>query len=139
MRQRGSAVVEFALVVPLVLALVLGLVEIAVVARAHRLDHVQGLRSDPYTEHPTGEGKLYVCCIKDVWSNRIVGYSISDRMTAQLAVGALRNAVTLRSPGGTVLHSDRGSQFRSGAFVAALREVGLVGSIAPASRAQKAL
>jgi len=31
------------------------------------------------TEHPTGEGKLYLCAVKDVWSNRIVGYSISDR------------------------------------------------------------
>ena len=28
------------------------------------------------TEHRTGEGKLYLCAIKDVWSNRIVGYSI---------------------------------------------------------------
>ena len=36
------------------------------------------------TQHPTGEGKLYLCAIKDVCSNRIVGYSISDRMTAQL-------------------------------------------------------
>ncbi len=34
------------------------------------------------TEHPTGEGKLYLCAIKDVCSNRIVGYSLSDRMTA---------------------------------------------------------
>ena len=39
------------------------------------------------TEHCTGEGKLYLCAIKDVFSNRIVGYSINDRMTAELAVG----------------------------------------------------
>lgn len=32
------------------------------------------------TEHRTGEGKVYLCAIKDVYSNRIVGYSISDRM-----------------------------------------------------------
>ena len=32
------------------------------------------------TEHPTAEGKLYLCAVKDVYSNRIVGYSISDRM-----------------------------------------------------------
>ena len=51
------------------------------------------------TEHPTGEGKLYLCAIKDVCSNRIVGYSIDDRMTAPLAVSALRNAIALRSPG----------------------------------------
>ena len=38
------------------------------------------------TEHPTIEGKLYCCAIKDVFSNRIVGYSIAERMTAQLAV-----------------------------------------------------
>jgi len=41
------------------------------------------------TEHWTGEGKLYCCAIKDVFSNRIVGYSIADRMTADLAVAAL--------------------------------------------------
>jgi putative transposase len=62
------------------------------------------------TEHRTDEGKLYVCAIKDVYSNRIVGYSIDSRMKASLAVSALRNAVALRSPQGTVVHSDRGSQ-----------------------------
>jgi putative transposase len=62
------------------------------------------------TEHPTAEGKLYLCAIKDVYSNRIVGYSMDSRMTAGLAVSALHNAVALRSPAGTVVHSDRGSQ-----------------------------
>ena len=81
------------------------------------------------TEHQTGEGKLYLCAIKDVWSTRIVGYSIGHRMTAELAVSALRNAVALRSPSGTVVHSDRGSQFRSNAFVAALKHHNLVGSM----------
>lgn len=82
------------------------------------------------TEHATAEGKLYLCAIKDVWSNRIVGYSMDSRMTAQLAVSALRNAVALRAPGGTILlHSDRGSQFRSTAYVRTLREHGLTGSM----------
>ena len=82
------------------------------------------------TEHPTAEGKLYLCAIKDVYSNRIVGYSMDARMTAQLAVSALRNAIALRSPAGTVvLHSDRGSQFRSTAFVTTLRRNGLTGSM----------
>jgi hypothetical protein len=40
------------------------------------------------TEHWTGEGKLYVCAIKDVYSNRIVGYSIDSRMKSSLAVAA---------------------------------------------------
>ena len=41
------------------------------------------------TEHWTGEGKLYLCAIKDVYSNRIVGYSIDSRMKSRLAVAAL--------------------------------------------------
>ena len=81
------------------------------------------------TEHPTAEGKLYLCAIKDVWSTRIVGYSMSSRMTAALAVSALSNAVALRDPAGTTVHSDRGSQFRSNAFVIALKNHGLVGSM----------
>ena len=82
------------------------------------------------TEHPTGEGKLYLCAIKDVYSNRIVGYSMGPRMTAGLAVSALRNAIALRSPAGTVVvHSDRGAQFRSHAFVRTLKAHGLTGSM----------
>ncbi|MGP6172523.1 IS3 family transposase [Microbacterium sp. A196] len=81
------------------------------------------------TEHWTDEGKLYLCAIKDVHSNRIVGYSIDSRMTAELAVSALRNAVALREPVGTTLHSDRGSQFRSRKFVELVRETGITGSM----------
>jgi putative transposase len=82
------------------------------------------------TEHRTAEGKLYCCAIKDVYSNRIVGYSLDARMTASLAVSALRNALGLRQAEGTlVVHSDRGSQFRSKAFVRTLKHNGLTGSM----------
>jgi transposase InsO family protein len=82
------------------------------------------------TEHPTSEGKLYICCIKDVCSRRIVGYATSDRMTASLAVAALRQAVARRRPAGVVVvHSDRGGQFRARSFVAVLKAAGLVGSM----------
>jgi putative transposase len=82
------------------------------------------------TEHPTGEGKLYCCLIKDLFSNRIVGYAISDRMTKHLAVSALRAAIARRQFVGTVIvHSDRGSQFRSRDFVAVLKAAGLSGSM----------
>ena len=64
------------------------------------------------TEHRTGEGKLYLCAIKDCYSNKIVGYSIDSRMKSSLAAAAIRNAIALRSPVGTVCHSDRGSQHR---------------------------
>jgi transposase InsO family protein len=49
------------------------------------------------TEHRTSEGKLYLCVIKGVRSNRIVGYSISDRMESQITVDALESAMARRS------------------------------------------
>ncbi|MFB6603678.1 IS3 family transposase [Streptomyces noursei] len=82
------------------------------------------------TEHATGEGKLYLCAVKDVFSNRIVGYSIDVRMKSRLAVTALDNAVARREHvHGCVLHSDRGSQFRSRKFVQALDRHRMTGSI----------
>ncbi len=82
------------------------------------------------TEHWTGEGKLYLCAIKDVFSNRIVGYSISDRMKSRLAVDALNSAVARRGEvAGCILHTDRGSQFRSRKFVRALHHHDMVGSM----------
>ena len=45
------------------------------------------------TEHPTAEGKLCMCAIKDACSNGIVGYSIDSRMKSSLAVNALASAV----------------------------------------------
>ena len=67
------------------------------------------------TEHRTREGKVYMCAVKDVWSNRLVGYSISSRMKARLAVQALEHAVDTRARqgvdvAGCIVHSDRGSQ-----------------------------
>jgi putative transposase len=81
------------------------------------------------TEHRTDEGKLYLCAIKDVYSNRIVGYSIDSRMKASLAVAALDHAIAARSPVATIVHSDRGSQFRSRKFVHMLSHNGLRGSM----------
>ncbi|WP_312865242.1 IS3 family transposase [Saccharothrix tamanrassetensis] len=82
------------------------------------------------TEHPTTEGKLYLCAVKDVCSNRIVGYSIDSRMKSRLAVAALTNAVARRDEAvGCVVHTDRGSQFRSKKFVRALARHGLAGSM----------
>jgi putative transposase len=81
------------------------------------------------TEHPTGEGKLYLCAVKDCYSNKIVGYSIDSRMKSSLAAAALRNAIALRSPAGTTCHSDRGSQFRSKKVIRLLKNNGLKGSM----------
>ena len=82
------------------------------------------------TEHPTDEGKLYLCAIKDVFSGRIVGYSMDSGMKVRLAVNALENAVQRRgNVVGCFVHSDRGSQFRARSFVNALDCHHLIGSM----------
>lgn len=100
------------------------------VHRQFRADAPNTLWLADITEHRTGEGKLYLCAIKDVWSNRIVGYSISDRMKSRIAVDALDSAVARRGPvPGCILHTDRGSQFRSRKHLRALRHHDMVGSM----------
>ena len=83
------------------------------------------------TEHWTREGKLYLCAIKDVFSNRIVGWSIDSRMKARLVVAAIEMAVARRDGdvAGCIVHSDRGSQFRARKTHRALARHGLVGSM----------
>jgi transposase InsO family protein len=81
------------------------------------------------SEHPTGEGKLYLCAVKDACSTRIVGYSMDARMPAALAVNALNNALSTRDAPNAIIHSDRGSQFRSRAFVRAIKDAELRGSM----------
>ncbi|MFD3801862.1 IS3 family transposase [Kocuria palustris] len=100
------------------------------VKRDFTADDVNELWLTDITEHWTDEGKLYLCAIKDVFSGRIVGYSISDRMKARLAVNALDNATSRRGDvAGCIVHSDRGSQFRSRKFVHALNRHHLIGSM----------
>ncbi|PCC16888.1 hypothetical protein CIK79_00385 [Brevibacterium aurantiacum] len=55
---------------------------------------------------------MYLCAVKDAYSSRIVGYSISSRMKARLAVDALEMAVTRRGDvAGCVTHSDYAEVF----------------------------
>lgn len=100
------------------------------VRRDFTADDINELWLTDITEHPTDEGKLYLCAIKDACSGRIVGYSMSARMKARLAVDALDNAVIRRGVvAGCIIHSDRGSQFRSRKFVHALNRHHMVGSM----------
>lgn len=74
------------------------------------------------TEHHTKEGKLYLCAVKDLCSRRIVGYATGPCMKSSLAVRALVDAMVKRgNPSGVIVHSDRGSQFRSRKYVRALK------------------
>ena len=62
----------------------------------------------------TGEGWLYLACVMDLASRRIVGWSMSDRMKADLVCQALKSAYWRRKPpAGLIMHSDRGSQYAS--------------------------
>ena len=101
------------------------------VRREFTADRPNRLWLTDITEHHTDEGKLYLCAIKDVCSNRIVGYSIDARMHARLAVRALDSAVARRGGdvAGCILHSDRGSQFRARKLQRALNRHAMVGSM----------
>jgi transposase InsO family protein len=62
----------------------------------------------------TNQGWLYLACVMDLASRRIVGWSMSERITAELVCQALRSAYWQRKPAaGLIMHSDRGSQYAS--------------------------
>jgi putative transposase len=70
----------------------------------------------------TRQGWLYLCVILDLWDRRVVGWSISEGLGAELVVEALRRAIVRREPGeGLVFHSDRGIQYCSEVFRSELR------------------
>lgn len=83
------------------------------------------------TEHPTGEGKVYLAAVVDAFSRRVIGWSIADHMRSELVVDALQMAIWRRYPNdtATIVHSDHGSQYTSWAFGKRLRAAGLLGSM----------
>ncbi len=82
------------------------------------------------TEHPTGDGTLYLAAVEDVCTRQIVGWSMADHMRSELVVDALQMATWRRRPApGTVVHSDRGAQYTSWVFGHRLRTAGLLGSM----------
>lgn len=81
------------------------------------------------TEHPTREGKVYCAVVLDVFSRRVVGWSIDAAPTATLVTNALGMAIGQRAPEGTVIHSDHGTQFTSWAFTQRALDSGLVPSM----------
>jgi len=65
----------------------------------------------------TQEGWLYLAVVIDLYSRRVVGWALSERMTASLVCSAFDMAIRLRRPPpGLIFHSDRGSQYASAAF-----------------------
>ncbi len=78
----------------------------------------------------TAEGWLYLAIVLDLFSRRIVGWQLSDRMKRGLAIEALQRAINLRRPpAGLIHHSDRGSQYCSDDYRRLLRDHDFVSSM----------
>lgn len=78
----------------------------------------------------TAEGWLYLAIVLDLFSRRIVGWSVSDRMKRGLAMDALQHAIDLRKPPpGLIHHSDRGSQYCSADYRRLLKSHGFFASM----------
>lgn len=74
----------------------------------------------------TWEGWLYVAAVLDVFSRKVVGWSMADHLRTELVTDALDMALFVRHPeDGLVLHSDRGSQYTSFAFGRRCEEAGI--------------
>jgi transposase InsO family protein len=99
------------------------------VERQFRRDEPDRLWVTDITEHPTREGKVYCAVVLDVFSRRVVGWSIDASPTAALVTNALGMAIEQRGPDGTVIHSDQGTQFTSWAFTRRALDSGLLPSM----------
>jgi putative transposase len=73
----------------------------------------------------TREGWLYLAVVLDLYSRRVIGWAVSNRMKRDLAIRALNMAIALRRPPkGCIHHSDRGSQYCSHDYQKILRQHG---------------
>ena len=72
---------------------------------------------------PTQEGWLYLAAVLDLYTRRIVGWAMSDRMTSDLTRDALKMAIRQRQPGADLIHhSDQGSQYTAGEYQQLLKD-----------------
>jgi transposase InsO family protein len=79
---------------------------------------------------PTREGPLYLATVLDLGSRRCVGWAMRDTLEVEMVLSALRMARVARQPGpGLIFHSDRGSQYASGAYRAELAAHGMAASM----------
>ena len=79
---------------------------------------------------PTQEGWLYLAAVLDLYSRRIVGWAMSDRMTSDLTLNALEMALLLRRPDADFIHhSDQGSQYTDQEYQTLLKDHGIQASM----------
>src|SRR5216684_894906 len=94
--------------------------------RQFTVDAPNRLWTSDITYIDTGEGWLYLAAVIDLFSRQIVGWSMQPRMKKELVIDALRMAWFRRHPApGLIFHSDRGSQYCSDEFQAALAAYGV--------------
>jgi putative transposase len=74
---------------------------------------------------PTWAGFLYLAVVLDAFSRKVVGWSMGERMTADLVLAALNMGLHTRKPAAVIHHSDQGSQYTSVAFGSRCREMGV--------------
>ena len=80
-----------------------------------------------------GQRWLYLAVLMDVFSRRIVGWAVSERIDEALTLGALDRAMQLRqAPRGVIHHTDRGGQYCSNAYREALEAAGVAVSMSRA-------
>lgn len=78
----------------------------------------------------TAEGWLYLAGVLDVYSRKLVGWSMDHRVTAELTLSALRQAINRRNVTPNLIHhSDRGSQYAAGEYQRLLKESGMICSM----------
>jgi transposase InsO family protein len=78
----------------------------------------------------TAEGWHYLAIVVDLFSRKVVGFKLSERMTKELVIGALNSAMESRNyPRRVIVHSDRGSQYASHEYRKLLERFGLIGSM----------
>jgi len=76
------------------------------------------------------QGYVFLACVIDAWSRKVVGWSMRDDLRSELVVDALGMALTRRRPKpGLVHHSDRGSQYTSLAFGKTIEQAGVLPSM----------
>lgn len=77
-----------------------------------------------------GRVDVFLAVVMDVFSRRIVGWNLAPKLTTELALTALRNAIESRQPApGLIHHSDRGVQYASAAYVDTLLQHGIIPSM----------
>lgn len=90
----------------------------------------EGVWVSDITFVPTSEGWLYVAVVMDLKSRKIIGLSMRETLSQELASAALRDAVGRQRPSaGLIHHSDRGRQYASYAYQALLRTYGITPSM----------